>query len=355
MIDSKDISVIVQGAINTEYTQRCIISIRKYLPNAEIILSTWEDANTIQYEDLCDVIIKNKDPGASVFTFDNKKQNQNRQIFSTINGLKKSSRKYSLKLRSDMEIKGTIFLSYFAKYPFRNEKYKILKERVLINNLYTRNPYSNLPYLFHPSDWVMFGLTEDLINIWDIPLAKEPDFSQYLKLNEPINNLIDTKYCFTKYHAEQYIWISFLRKNHINIDMKDWTDYKNNDLKELSMFILINNSCVLDYISQLDIVCLKYPKYDKTPVMFNWDWQFYYKKYCDKSFKISRGAKFYKAINSFQVLNHLINLKKYLIRARYSKKEKYLILFNHVIYCTPNSHMDLLYKNKKEIRKHANK
>ena len=42
MINSKDISVVVQGAIDKENTPKCLESIRKYLPDAEIILSTWE-------------------------------------------------------------------------------------------------------------------------------------------------------------------------------------------------------------------------------------------------------------------------------------------------------------------------
>lgn len=40
-IDSKDISVIIQGAITKE-TDACLRSIRECLPLAEIILSTWE-------------------------------------------------------------------------------------------------------------------------------------------------------------------------------------------------------------------------------------------------------------------------------------------------------------------------
>ena len=40
-IDKKDISVVVQGAIDKEWTPLCLKSIRKYLPESEIILSTW--------------------------------------------------------------------------------------------------------------------------------------------------------------------------------------------------------------------------------------------------------------------------------------------------------------------------
>lgn len=39
---SNDITVVVQGAIDRKLTPKCLKSIRKHLPDAEIILSTWE-------------------------------------------------------------------------------------------------------------------------------------------------------------------------------------------------------------------------------------------------------------------------------------------------------------------------
>ena len=41
-INPKDVSVVVQGAVDAKHTPRCLASIRKYLPGAYIILSTWE-------------------------------------------------------------------------------------------------------------------------------------------------------------------------------------------------------------------------------------------------------------------------------------------------------------------------
>ena len=60
-IDTKDISIVVQGAVDPKNTPKCLTSIRKYLPGAEIILSTWEgtDCTGLDY----DVLVLNKDPG----------------------------------------------------------------------------------------------------------------------------------------------------------------------------------------------------------------------------------------------------------------------------------------------------
>lgn len=59
VIDTKDISVVVQGAIDKGYTPLCLKSIRKYLSESEIILSTWEesDVENLGY----DVLVLNKD------------------------------------------------------------------------------------------------------------------------------------------------------------------------------------------------------------------------------------------------------------------------------------------------------
>ena len=62
----KNISVVVQGPILPFQTAICLKSIRKFLPKAEIILSTWEGSNINDLD--YDVLVLNKDPGAEIFT-----------------------------------------------------------------------------------------------------------------------------------------------------------------------------------------------------------------------------------------------------------------------------------------------
>ena len=63
MIKSTDISIVVQGSVeNREETIKCLNSIRKILPQAEIILSTWEDSDIVNLD--YDKLVLNKDPGA---------------------------------------------------------------------------------------------------------------------------------------------------------------------------------------------------------------------------------------------------------------------------------------------------
>jgi hypothetical protein len=50
MINSKNISTVVQDAIDKELTPKCLKSIRKCLSKATIILSTWKNSD-IKYLD----------------------------------------------------------------------------------------------------------------------------------------------------------------------------------------------------------------------------------------------------------------------------------------------------------------
>ena len=175
-IDTKDISVVVQGGIDQKYTSDCLKSIRKHLPDSEIILSTWEgsDADGLDY----DIIIFNKKIEKNFIDNEvlNLVNNTNRQIISTQNGIKKASKKYILKLRTDSLLLNNNFLQYFDKFQNRNKKYIGFKNRVIVPSVYARE-YSNdikLCLTFHPSDFYFFGLEEDIKDyLLDVELLKD--------------------------------------------------------------------------------------------------------------------------------------------------------------------------------------
>ena len=62
-ITSRDISVVVQGPIHKTRTKKCLQSIRKNLPAAEIILSTWQNSSVNGMD--FDILVANEDPGAA--------------------------------------------------------------------------------------------------------------------------------------------------------------------------------------------------------------------------------------------------------------------------------------------------
>ncbi|MDR2338107.1 MAG: WavE lipopolysaccharide synthesis family protein [Deltaproteobacteria bacterium] len=164
MISSKDISVVVQGASDAELTPRVIASVRKFLPDAEIILSTWTKTDID-----CDKLVISRDPGKIDI---NLLGNTNRQILGRRNGLKRVSRKYALILRSDNEI---INLNFVRDFDGRIVAHSAGPIRA--------------KWLYHLCDWNFFGLTDDLRNLYDIPLfspRKDRDYS-HIKYQTPHN------------------------------------------------------------------------------------------------------------------------------------------------------------------------
>ena len=135
----KDMSVTLQGSVDQTDTPKCINSIRKWLPGAEIILSTWEgsDISGLDY----DILVLNKDPGAVLMKEHLPKKkylNVDRQIVSTQNGLKKATRKYALKIRSDLVLTTDNFLKYFDEYQARGENYNLFERKILVPMIFTR-------------------------------------------------------------------------------------------------------------------------------------------------------------------------------------------------------------------------
>ena len=133
-IENKDITFVVQGAIDEKYITKCINSIIKYFKNSSIIISTWE--NEFVPDDVLakvNKIIYNTDPGFCTRNCkpDGKPNNVNRQIVSTINGMKEVKTKYAVKIRSDFIIKNNNFLKYFDNYNKFDNDYRIFEKRIV--------------------------------------------------------------------------------------------------------------------------------------------------------------------------------------------------------------------------------
>jgi len=289
MIDSKDISVVVQGAIDPKYTKKCLKSIRKHLPKAEIILSTWEGSivDGLDY----DILVENEDPGAIIQDFEcNIYNNVNRQLISSQNGLKKVSRKYTLKLRTDFYLKGNRFLKYFDKFPVRNDKYAFFKHRVIVSSLYSREfsaERKKIKTPFHPSDFYFFGLTEDVKSYFEnIPIMKKEDMANYHYLYKERKPFLA---CTFRYSPEQYFCINYVWQHYPDIKFDDWTDWNDENI-EFSKQFLYNNFIFLG-LRESQIYSNKH----RLALIYEWrgirGLIFYqrfikrYKRYCDKNYK----------------------------------------------------------------------
>jgi glycosyltransferase involved in cell wall biosynthesis len=241
MIESKDISVVVQGAIDRELTSKCLRSIRKRLPDAEIILSTWEGSNTdgLDY----DVLLLNKDPGSfkmSQFEANNIK----RQIYSTSQGLNRATKKYSLKIRSDIKLTSSGFLSYFDKFNDYNENWHFLEKRIIIPSFVTRDPRIwESPMC--PSDWCSFGLTEDMKKLWniDFPTSEEEHWFNNHPRDEKV--LYSYPVLESRYNPEQFIWINFIKKYKKELHCEHMFDVNEFSIEE-TLCSFANNLIILN-------------------------------------------------------------------------------------------------------------
>jgi hypothetical protein len=291
VINAREITVVVQGpitgkpgeAFEQRLTARCLQSVREHLPEAEIVLSTWRgsDVGDLSF----DVLVESDDPGTNYGGFDYLGNpvayNANRQITSTRAGLKAATRTYAMKLRSDMLLGGTGFLDYFGKYRARCDAWRVLRERIVSNTFFARNPHRHYPYPFHPSDWFHFGLREDVLDIWDIPHIPEPETTKWFETRPRLPNDPDP-WATYRYTVEQYNWTSFLRKHgELHFDHKVDLDHDAVNVSEL----IIANNLVLCSLSQLQIEFVKYPlrKADWAASYTHGEWLRLYKKFCDPS------------------------------------------------------------------------
>ena len=311
MIDSKDISIIVQGAVKTKETTKCLKSLRKYLPQAEIILSTWEGSDVSVFDGLYDILIFNKDPGAVILHLDIKDvpNNLNRQLLSTKEGLKRATKKYAMKFRTDFCITSNEFLEYFDKYQARNEQYKLFERKLLCSTSFSRKNYGDNnekgETLFHPADFWFFGLTTDLRKLFDeTPLVNEPDFSNYFAKDENKAKISPYySYCrkmTCQFASEQYIGYSAFVRNYPELHMDDASDFDEELIKK-SRICMINNFIPLEF-AQSGIYTDKYP-YTKEEKFLgqqylglynNHYYEQEYKIFCDSSFEIKAGNLLFK-------------------------------------------------------------
>lgn len=247
-MEYKDISVVVSGPVYKEWTYETINSIKKILPGAEIIFSTWEGENTEGLN--VDCVVFNKDPGNFEILDEEGGiaiNNLNRQIVSTRQGILRASNKFVLKIRAESIIRSDNFLQYWDKYSLYDQKYKFVKSRIIA--VWGGRSASGHRYVFNICDWYFFGYKEDILNLWDIPLLGGNTFFRGPKVDGRCSYLYNM-------HEENYLAVSFANK-YINVG------YFIDDREELNrkwVNFLVNNF-VCTGLNKYGITSLKHPVY----------------------------------------------------------------------------------------------
>lgn len=285
---SEEISYVIQGQVCD--TTSCLVEeILDIDDRANIIVSTW--ASSLQadlnhkYSTVKNVkIIVNEDPGPVSAGTETWFNNINRMIVSTLNGFRAVRTPYAMKIRADATLDCPVS---FSKASLNNNhgelivagdfvKEFIRKRDCFRSKLFLNEPIvmcwsmSHAPFFtYYMSDWFQFGLTKDLVDLWDIPLASKKD-AEYFK-NNPQSSSLFGRYgqyishdFLARWHSEQYILINFLIKRGYVPLVKHRNDWS---LKKLlaSYKILVSDFGVVDRAS----ICFKITKYPQKKRFFN--------------------------------------------------------------------------------------
>ena len=129
-ISDKEITFVVQGAIykvgERNFTKELIKSIKQKHPESTVILSLNSD-ELVNYSQ--DILINCEDVGAIKVT-GLKDLNVNRQIVSTLEGIKSVKTKWVCKLRTDMVYGKCVDYEKLYDNYLRNKEYSVFEERI---------------------------------------------------------------------------------------------------------------------------------------------------------------------------------------------------------------------------------
>jgi len=289
LIKKKDISVVVQGPYFKDITGKVLDNIYKNFKDSELIFSTYKGEKiNKKYKKKFKIIYNKILPKTPNSLEPLMYYNYFGHVRTSLNGIKKSSKNYILKTRSDVVFHNSSFLKFFDKFKFFNKNYKILNKRVIISSHYTIDPRKN-PLPIHFSDWFFFGSKSDIKKIFNQKYMSKENKKVplwFLKKEKP-------KFFFNqymcKYRAEQNLMINFLKK-FININLKHGYDHNIQNVI-LTEKILANNFIVLNP-NLISYECLRHKNFTKNQDLIYFNelitfkkWQKIYKKYCNNKFK----------------------------------------------------------------------
>ncbi|MBD8495217.1 WavE lipopolysaccharide synthesis [Pseudomonas syringae] len=244
-IDSKSISVVIQGPLyRASGPERsiltCIASIRRHLPCAEIIVSTWRDEDITEID--ADGIVLLDDPGG-LFDCSGNQINTNRMLHSTAKGIQAANRPYVMKLRADHRLTSAALAVIGRPIADDGQASRLFNTPITITTLYIRNP-ERVPMLFHLSDLVQFGTREAMLDLWQQPLIQQQDLLNDKPFRNPFGHF--TGYSSARRVPEQAILLGAMRKKGIKVHLANPSQVTMSHLK-LWDRVLRCNFRVLDY------------------------------------------------------------------------------------------------------------
>ncbi len=154
-----------------------------------------------------DDVVESDDPGTP------SGHNTNRMLRSVRRGLDRASRPHTLRLRSDTILTGTGFADWWDFEPPRSAAFAVFSRRILTINVAVRPSDRSPGLLFHPSDCVHFGLTEDVQLLWGVD-----EIDEVANASHAVCRHIRNRALLPRHTNEQALWIGCLRRCGHSID-----------------------------------------------------------------------------------------------------------------------------------------
>lgn len=155
--EGRDTDIIIQGPYRKEYTAKLIDKCLELSFVKNVIVSYWNDDNAQVYQKRRVVYINDRKPNE--FGTDNR----NLQIVSTQNALRHVTSTYCVKMRSDQEYDLEGLNDMHEHYEKERKEYP--------NAIFVGGVFPNL--LFHPRDHIFWGTTDQIKQLFDVPLEKD--------------------------------------------------------------------------------------------------------------------------------------------------------------------------------------
>lgn len=195
---------------------------RAALPNATIVLSTWDSRLPERYASAdilgIDQLVLNPDPGGLPnikFGYD-APNNVNRQIVSTQAGLAQVTTPYALKLRSDSYLINDNLLPFYQYYTEQihtnTSQAASGYSPIVVPNFFTIDPTMYEHMAFHVSDWAQFGRQETLSEYWSVPLMMTDNATYFERhSHDPDGRFADNAFR-TRLAVEQHLATHWAQK-----------------------------------------------------------------------------------------------------------------------------------------------
>lgn len=216
--------ILQNGKLNTI---SCLKSIRVFFPESKIILSTWNDEPVEECQPFCDQI---NTLNFSDFPIKySSLLNQNRPNTGYIQqvlvhtALEKVTTKWTVKTRTDFVLENDNFFHFYCQWDLYlscyHADYRIFQRRVLAPWLFTKNP-DKTSVAYQLSDFFQFGLTDDLLLLWD----GHQDLDEHLNFYtlNPENGYTNPEKYNHLYNVEQAFFMNAIEKSDVSVKFPKW-------------------------------------------------------------------------------------------------------------------------------------